>query len=522
MSKRSLRDYQERAIHDLRAALRSGSKRPVLQLPTGAGKTRLAGEIIRMATEKGNRAMFVVPAVSLVDQTVQSFWNDGIQDIGVIQANHPMTDYSKPVQVASAQTLARRQAQDGFGLVLVDECHMQNQALLKWIASDEMKKTPVIGLSATPWAKGMAKHWDALIIANTTARMIADGYLSHYRVYAPGTPDLSKVKTVAGDYKQDDLAEVMGDAKLVGDIVSHWLAHGNNEPTLCFCVDRAHARKVQARFESAGIPCGYIDAYTTREQREEMGKAFHRGDYKVICNVGTLTTGVDWIVRCIILARPTKSEMLFTQIMGRGLRPEYAGGYDLSTVDGRLQAIANGPKAGGCIILDHAGVHTGTADSLGFVEDIHYDELDDGTPKGPKEKKRKEALPKECPSCQNMKPPKTPKCPFCGHKTEAPVSEIEEAQASLTEIVRGKGTKSGGPKNHIRIKDEWIPNERFYGMLKWTAKWNGYKLGWAAYQYKEALGVWPNKYKEAPEIEPNLAVMQWVKNQRAKSNANRR
>jgi superfamily II DNA or RNA helicase len=89
---------------------------------------------------------------------------------------------------------------------------------------------------------------------------------------------------------------------------------------LCFAVDRVHAKHLQAKFQAAGIVTAYIDAYTATPERNRIAKAFHRGDIKVVTNVGCLTTGIDWDVRCIILARPTKSEMLFVQMVGRGLR----------------------------------------------------------------------------------------------------------------------------------------------------------------------------------------------------------
>ena len=104
-----LHPHQTSAIAMLRASLGSGRKRPMLALPTGAGKTVIAANIIRSAVEKRKRVIFTVPAIELVDQSVERLWEDGIRDVGVLQGNHPLTDYAKAVQVASVQTLARRQ-----------------------------------------------------------------------------------------------------------------------------------------------------------------------------------------------------------------------------------------------------------------------------------------------------------------------------------------------------------------------------------------------------------------------------
>mgnify|MGYP002129701982 CR=1 FL=1 len=112
------------------------------------------GEIVAMARAKGTRVLFVVPAISLIDQTVDSFRRDGIESVGVIQADHWMTDASKPVQVCSIQTLERRALPEGVGLVIVDECHRGSKFLREWMA--KWPTVPFIGLSATPWAAGMA------------------------------------------------------------------------------------------------------------------------------------------------------------------------------------------------------------------------------------------------------------------------------------------------------------------------------------------------------------------------------
>ncbi|MGI9143324.1 MAG: DEAD/DEAH box helicase, partial [Fluviibacter sp.] len=376
-----LRDYQENAIASLRHALATGAKRPVVQAPTGAGKTVIAAAIVKMAREKGKRVIFCVPALSLINQTVERFQQNGIYEVGVIQGIHEMTDYRQPVQVASVQTLMRRDFQKS-DLVIIDEAHVMFKFYHDWFNKPEWKDIPFIGLTATPWQRGMGKLWDRLLIATTTQELIDRGHLSDFKVFAPSHPDLSSVRTKAGDYHEGDLANVMDKNELVADIVSTWLAKGERRPTLCFAVNRAHAKNIQQQFEDADVRTAYLDAFTSLEERDAIARDFANGDVEVVCNVGVLTTGVDWDVRCIIMARPTRSEILYTQIIGRGLRT--AKGKDC------------------CIILDHSD----TTLRLGFVTDIHYDELDNGKPKLKKEAKPKERLPKECPKCAFLRPPK--------------------------------------------------------------------------------------------------------------------
>jgi superfamily II DNA or RNA helicase len=315
---KTLRPRQEAAIAMLRESLGKGNKRIILKLPTGAGKTVIASNIIKMALAKNKRVIFCVNAISLVDQTAQRFYEDGITDIGVIQGGHELTNFRMPVQIASIQTLSRREHMPDADLVIIDEVHNFYKHYAKWM--DQWNNVPFIGLSATPYTKGLGKYFEDLITPCTTSDLIDEGWLSKFKVYAPSHPDLKGVRTVAGDYHEGDLAKVMDKAPLIADVVSTWRKLGENRPTLCYAVDRAHAKHLQDCFLGSNIACGYIDAYTDILERREIAKDFKLGRLKVICNVGVLTTGIDWDVRCIILARPTKSDILFQQIVGRSLR----------------------------------------------------------------------------------------------------------------------------------------------------------------------------------------------------------
>ncbi|WP_235919534.1 DEAD/DEAH box helicase, partial [Aureimonas psammosilenae] len=135
----------------LRASLLAGKKRPMIQAPTGFGKTLLAAAIVEGALRKGKRVLFVVPFLSLIDQTVAAFAAQGIESVGVMQGYHPLTDGDQPVQVASIQTLQRRQLPQA-DIVLIDEAHRVFQFLGDWMAMPAWASVPFVGLSATPWA----------------------------------------------------------------------------------------------------------------------------------------------------------------------------------------------------------------------------------------------------------------------------------------------------------------------------------------------------------------------------------
>ena len=157
--KRELRPHQSRAIEMLRQSLASGKRRPVLQASTGFGKTVIAAAVAEGALAKQKRVIFTVPALSLVDQAAQAFWDDGIRDVGVIQGTNAMTDWSRPVQIASVQTLLRRPIPEA-DIVLIDECHRWYDFYGQWMKDPAWQSRPFIGLSATPWTRGLGQYFD--------------------------------------------------------------------------------------------------------------------------------------------------------------------------------------------------------------------------------------------------------------------------------------------------------------------------------------------------------------------------
>ena len=127
-----LRSHQHRAIDGVRDAIRSGSRRMIVQAPTGAGKTVISASMIEGALAKGKRVLFTVPFLSLVDQTADALREQGITSYGIIQADHPATDPDQPVQIASIQTLARRPLPPA-DIVINDEIHRWFAFMEDWL-----------------------------------------------------------------------------------------------------------------------------------------------------------------------------------------------------------------------------------------------------------------------------------------------------------------------------------------------------------------------------------------------------
>lgn len=288
-----LRPHQERLLEQLDATIASGCNRIVAQAPTGFGKTIVAAHRLRLLQDAGKRAIFTVPALSLIDQSVEKLYAEGVRDVGVIQANHLLTDYARPIQVASVQTLQRREA-PAADEIIIDEVHRWYQFYPKLLGDPRFAGIPIIGLTATPWTKGLGKYFSKLIIGATTANLIDAGYLSPFRAFAPASPDLTGVRTVAGDFHEGDLGEAMNKTVLVADVVTTWLERAAGRPTLCFAVDRAHAKNLQQKFLSEDVSAEYIDCFTEAPERNAIAMRFHAGEVQVVCNVGCLTTGIDW------------------------------------------------------------------------------------------------------------------------------------------------------------------------------------------------------------------------------------
>lgn len=466
--KLTLRPHQEAVLNELRRGWKQ-HKTHLVYANVGFGKTAVAAAITHGFVSRGLRVLFVAPYTTLVNQTAEKFIEYGLEQPGIIWQNHEWTDPSNPVQIASADTLTRRDMPK-VDVMIVDECHIRRKRLLEIIDESDFH---TIGLSGTPFAKWMGRHYEQLVKVTTMREMIDAGFLSDFEIFAPTKPNLKGVKTsnlaaYGADYNELQVAEIMGEATIIGDIVSNWLKRGEDEPTICFCVNVKHANHVTNEFNRCGVNAEVMTAETPVEERKMIVKRFEDGITKIICNVGVLVAGFDSDVRCIIYARPTKSEMRWIQCLGRGLR----------TAPGKER----------CLIFDHSG----TVLTLGFPDQIEYDKLvseNDGLKQqqAQKEKEKREKKPKECSKCNFMKPAGVYICPKCGHKPLAG-EDVEVDDTRELERLNGKEKK-------------WTMEEKqsWYSMFLGQCKTKGYKEGWAANKYKEKFGVWPKGLKRIPK-----------------------
>ncbi len=487
---RPMYEHQAKVYEDIRQTFRDGCSAPALQAATGFGKTILATHVILATLKKGRRVVVVVPFLGLIDQWIAVLIGSGFDPnmIGVIQADHPWHRPNAAIQVACVDSLARRKGRPSADLVIVDECHRRSKFVEAWILdARENGGAKFIGLSATPWTAGLGKFYDRLVKGPAVAWLIEHGFLSTFRVFAPSAPDLSDVRTVAGEFHKGELAAACNRPQLVADVVSTWLARAKGLPTLVFAVNRQHAKALAEQFGEAGIAVAYVDANTPREERTLIGEQLASGEVQVVVNIGCLTTGIDWDLRCLVLARPTKSEALYVQIIGRALR----------TAPGKTEAL----------ILDHSD----TTLRLGLPTDIDSDSLDMGRgAKGGsrKQRERPPTLPKCCPSCTSIMPLATKTCLECGH-TMPTRSNVDTIDGVLVEI--GAPHPAGKPQRSIDAIRE-MGRSAVHAQLMTIQAESKCSDGWRAHKFREVFGDYPSSaLRHSIPAAPTNELKLWVR-----------
>lgn len=482
-----LRPYQAEAIGALKDFIICQRKRRiVIYSPTGSGKTEIGIDLIRTALGRGNRILFCANRIELVKQTSRRLRASNV-DHGIIQGSNTSRVY-EPVLVGSIQSLSRRGYPEA-DLIIVDEAHGTAGSNAYCKLMEHFKDRFIVGLTATPFAKGMAKAypwgvmWEGMIAASTIQKLIDQGFLVDVDIFAPSKPDLSSVRIVAGDYDEHQLGEAVDKPKLVGDIVDHWKRLANNKPTVCFATNINHSKHIVEQFTSNGIPAEHIDCFTKQNDRDAILGRVVSGETKVISNVGVLAEGWDFpACEVLILARPTRSLTRYIQMAGRILRP----------AEGKTKAL----------ILDHSD----TCVRLGFPTDDLPLDLDDGKPNRSKNKKagkdKDTPLPIVCPQCSAVVAHKHGKCPRCGYVWPVKKNNVEVKDGDLVKIKKGKVKKG-------KIVSMPTPErERVFSELLGYAAQHNYKSGWAYYKSKELFGSAPRRKLSAqPPTEGTLKLI---------------
>lgn len=412
-------------VNATRNALRT-NKSVLMQAATGAGKTVCIAYMFESAAEKNRRAMMVVPRQELLSQTSNTFTEFGLEH-SFVSAGHKY-DPSAPSFIATSGTLVNRlDDAPEVDFLAVDETHYGDRALDKIIQHYKTKGTYIIGASATPCktsGKGLGCWYDSMVQGKPVSWLIENKRLSDYFIYGVDNPDLSGIKTTAGDYNRGELAERMeNDRILVGNVAAHYQKHAMGKLNVTFATSREHSRMLNQSFLDAGIPSACVDGETPHEERRLIFSALGRREILNVCNCELLTfgfdlssaAGMDVTVESISVARPTQSIALWMQIVGRALRY----------------------KTEHALIFDHSG----NCRRLGFPDDDREWTLADQKRRTAKQQAEAEIKIRQCPKCYcNHRP--APVCPACGEVYPVKPRQIEEVDGELTKLERGSNKKT--------------------------------------------------------------------------------
>lgn len=491
-----LRPYQLEAIEAVRAHIRAGKKNIILCSPTGSGKTVIGSHLLDESSKKMRRSVFVVDRITLTDQTSTTLDGYGVPH-GVIQGDHPRYRPWERVQVASAQTLARRKW-PAADLVIVDEAHTVMETVKARI---EPRETVCIGLTATPFTRGLGKIYDALVNVTTTQKLIDEGFLSPYRIFAPSEPDMTGVKIVGGEWAEAEAGKRA--LSVVGDCVAEYLKRGEGRKFLVSCCDVAHGQELARQFNAAGVRVEVYSYKTSEGDRARMVEEFRRPNSRIrgLISPVALTKGFDVPdVSCLVMARPLRKSLAeFIQFFGRGLR------------------IAPGKTD--CIVLDHSG------NTVRFMEEWTTffqegaTELDDGKPKPKKTKPEDGEAPSmvKCGQCKHLHRP-APRCPVCGHEHPRK-TKIQHEAGELRELLAAGNQK--------RLSAEVWPQVCAYARRERPGNDEAAER-MALAVYKQMTGAWPpwHSFRKTapvpvtPAVEDRILACQ-IAYQKAKRKANK-
>lgn len=458
-----LRDYQVKAVDEIRKHFKLGRKKVLLHMATGAGKTVIFSHIMKSTALKGKRVGMIVRGRKLVDQCHKRLQRENVPH-GVMMAGHWNYKPNEPIQICSVDTLRSRGLYPPFDLIVLDEAHFAISKTYKDFIS-QYPNAYLLPVTATPYTEQSLTHIADVVVKPISFQQLVDeGYLVPPVYFAPSPVDVSNVGVSRStkDYIVAELEDIINQNKIVGDLVQTWKKFAENRPTLIFAVSIKHSRHIEQMFNEAGIKTLHCDADSSDDERDGAIRLLEEGHIQCITNVGIFCTGVDIPkVSCIVMARPTKSYNLYVQQAGRGSR------------------VSKGKD--NFLVLDNAG----NVLRHGFIQDEREVDLNG------KEKQEIVQI-KICEVCYGAFRRNESKCPHCGaEKTQAEKErEIKEEAGELARIER---------ENHLTE----------FKRLQRVRKEKQFKRGWIYHQMKAKFG-----YKIAEIYCPKRTVPEWVKRTR--------
>ncbi len=517
-----LRDYQEAANAALFRYLDTETGNPLVALPTGTGKSVLIAKFVQDALKlyPHLRVMKLTHVKELIKQnadTLLSLWPTA--PIGVYSAGMGRREHSYPITFAGIASAVKDPDQFGHQhLVLIDEAHLvspkEGTMYQTFIAALKARNPAlrVIGFTATHYrlGQGLLTEEDGLfndVCFNLTDResfnwLLDQGYLSLLIPKRTSTElNVDGVRTHGGEYVQKDLQAAVDKQDVTYAALTESLSLGAaRNHWLVFASGINHTLHVRDMLESLGVEATAVHSKMSTTERDANIEGFKAGRYRAMVNNGILTTGFDFPgIDMIVMLRPSQSPGLWVQMLGRGTRPVYGPGFDLSRPDGRLAAIEVGPKPN-CLVLDFAG----NTKRLGPIND----------PVIPKRKGKKgtgSAPVKVCEACGTYNHASVRFCILCGFEFPKTL-KLKEGASTQDLIAKSKVAMPDPPKvedfqvervTYTKYQKEGRPPilkvSYFCGLLmfnEWVC------LEHPGYPSKKARDWWRSRTPPGPIVQP--------------------
>lgn len=460
-----LRGYQSKLKGDMCTASQQG-KTPCGVLGTGAGKTTVFGSVAQDAVEEGKTVVVLAHRRELVNQGADRLELFGLHPTRVMPGGALGDGRSF---VASVQTLKGQIGElPEPDLLIVDECHHAPAGQWANIRA-AWPNARYLGFTATPIrtdGRGLRESFDAMVLGPSVKELTAQGYLVPFDVRAPSLPDLVGVPMRGHDFDPLALADALERKGVVGDAVRTWRQHfPHGGRGVAFCVSVAHARRVAAAFNAAGIPAAVLTGSDKEKDRDATLAALACGSIELLCTVEVISEGFDLpSLDAVVWLRATESLGFWIQGCGRAARP-------------------HGNKTH-ALILDHVG----NAFRHFWPDEPHTWTLD-----GRKAKPRAETHTEDgqalalrrCPHCYTMHRA-APVCPRCGfvHPPDERIPAARAGELRALDAAEAKAAAQAAKKAAEAARK--AEESRCETLEDWMAlgKSRGYAPSWAHVRHK--------------------------------------
>lgn len=378
---KTARDYQTRAATAVLREFSAERASTLVVHPTGMGKTTVSAMIVANYTQ--GRILFLAPTEELVYQSHRAFREAMPKAVICIEmqghrASHRSDAAIVVGSVMSVKARLNKYPRDHFSLIVTDEAHSAVaptwQSIYAHFAPG-MKHH--LGLTATPDrhdGKAMGRVFATVADQINITQAVDDGWLVWARQqYLPCREiDLRKVHVRCGDFNKTELAGVLEKDKAITHIVENTIRVADGRKTAVYCLSVEQAKAVAKRLQEVGEKAVLVEGETPKPARQERIAMFANGSTQFLVNCATCTHGLDVPkLEVIAMTRPTASRALYTQIVGRCLRPFRPP--EGETADARLEELRQQKKD--ALVLDFVG-NAGTH-SLVCVGDLLGGTFDD-------------------------------------------------------------------------------------------------------------------------------------------------